>query len=206
MNSGESNKKSLTAIGFKFLKISHSTVSVSCLKDVCFASSWLERQRARASPINKPSVIPVSLSVNPQKPISSIRCPTGEEQTHECWRIKIEEESFFKCDKIKHSWSSFLDLYTRCQLEPWSGANLILFTISLTHTQMSQVLHYPNSLIRTDWCSLSPEMENSTILPSRKIGFSSEFSLSLLSVITVRGTVAVLQTVCHLKTLFLTFV
>jgi len=102
----------------------------------------------------------------------------------------------FKWDKIKHSWSFFpWSLYMRCQLEPWSRANLILFAISLSHrhTQMSQVVHYPNSLIRTDWCSLSPEIETLLYCCTERSGLVQN-SLSP-AVIIIRGTVAVLQTV-----------
>jgi len=69
----------------------------------------------------------------------------------------------------------------RCQLEPWSRANLILFAISLSHrhTQMSQVVHYPNSLIRTDWCSLSPEIETLLYCCRERWGLVQN-SLSLL--------------------------
>lgn len=48
----------------------------------------------------------------------------------------------------------------------WSCGQRLILSSSQSRSHTSQVLHYPNSLIRTDCCSLSPEME--TLLHRRK--------------------------------------
>lgn len=48
----------------------------------------------------------------------------------------------------------------------WSCGQRLILSSSQSRSHTSQVLHYPNSLIRTDCCSLSPEMK--TILHCRK--------------------------------------